>query len=53
VDRVTFGRPNDPAIGARNLARLVRSLRKWRTRHGLAVDETVIARLTALVQGRS
>lgn len=50
VDRVTFGRPNDPAIGARNLARLARSLRKWRSRHGLPVDEAAIAQLTALVQ---
>lgn len=48
VDRVVFGRPNLPTIGARNLARLVRSLRKWRRRHGLAVDDATIAQLTAL-----
>lgn len=53
VDRVVFGRPNDPRIGARNLARLVRSLRKWRTRHGLAVDDGAIARLSALAAERA
>ena len=53
VDRVVFGRPNDPSIGARNLARLVRSLRKWRTRHGLAVDDGAIARLTTLAAERA
>lgn len=53
VDRVVFGRPNDPSIGARNLARLVRSLRKWRARHGLAVDDRELARLTTLAAERA
>ena len=53
VDRVVFGRPNDGTFGARNLSRLVRSLRKWRTRHGLAVDDAAIAQLTALVEAHA
>lgn len=53
VDRVHFGAPNDRGIAGRNLARLVRSLRKWRTRHGLPVDERAVVRLTALAESRA
>lgn len=48
VDRVTFPKGSD--IAARNLARLVRSARKWRTRWGLDLDEDSLSRLAALVQ---
>ena len=48
VDRVTF--PGGGDIAARNLARLVRSARKWRTRWGLDFDEDSLTRLAALAQ---
>lgn len=51
VDRVRFGVPNDPGLAARNLARLTRSLRKWRTRAALPVDDATLARLATLAGG--
>jgi Lipopolysaccharide kinase (Kdo/WaaP) family len=48
VDRVRFGAPNDAGIAGRNFARLARSLRKWRARAALPVDDATIARLAAL-----
>lgn len=49
VDRVKLGSPNEAGIGERNLARLERSLRKWRDRWQLPIDEPAIARLRTLV----
>lgn len=48
VDRVTF--PGGGDIATRNLNRLVRSARKWRTRWGLDFDEDSLSLLAALVQ---
>ena len=48
VDRVRLGVPNDAGIAARNLARLERSLRKWRDRWQLPIEETAITRLRQL-----
>jgi hypothetical protein len=48
VDRVRLGVPNDAEIAERNLARLERSLRKWRDRWALAIDARTIAHLRAL-----
>ncbi len=48
VDRVTF--PGGSDVAARNLKRLVRSARKWRTRWGLDFDEDSLARLAILTQ---
>jgi hypothetical protein len=45
VDRIGFLRSGDSSAGARNLARLTRSLRKFRTKHRLAVREEEIAAL--------
>ena len=46
VDRVTF--PGGSGIAARNLARLTRSARKWRSRWGLDFDEDCLTRLAVL-----
>ena len=51
VDRVRFRRANDASVGTRNLARLVRSLRKRRERDGLAVSDADLARLIEIVEG--
>jgi 3-deoxy-D-manno-octulosonic acid kinase len=48
VDRIRFPSGHASQLGARNLARLVRSLVKWRTRHRLPVTAGHLARLTAL-----
>ena len=48
VDRVRLGPPNDAGIAERNLARLERSLRKWRDRWHLPIDESAITRLRQL-----
>lgn len=48
VDRVVLGTPNDPGIAAHNLARLERSLRKWRDRWRLPIDEAAIGHLRTL-----
>ena len=47
VDRIAFGASDDPTVAGRNIARLVRSARKWRDRQGLAVTESHILRLAA------
>jgi len=51
VDRVRFRRANDASVGTRNLARLVRSLRKRRERDGLAISDAELARLIEIVEG--
>ena len=48
VDRVTF--PGNGDVAARNLDRLVRSARKWRTNWGLDLDENSLARLATLAK---
>jgi hypothetical protein len=48
VDRVRFRAPNDADVGAQNLARLDRSMRKLRDRKGLEVDDAALARLAEL-----
>ncbi len=50
VDRVRFRAPNDTDVGAQNVARLVRSLRKLRDRKALAVDDAALLRLTDLAK---
>ncbi len=52
VDRVEFLSPNDPSVGAQNLVRLERSLRKWRDRRALAMDDAMLARLAAAAEDR-
>lgn len=39
VDRVEFGEPGSAQIASENLARLIRSARKWRKRWNLDIDE--------------
>lgn len=46
VDRVVFGRTNDQSVGAANLARLVRSMRKLRAEQRLTVSDDEITLLT-------
>lgn len=50
VDRVRFRRANDPAVGAQNLARLDRSLRKRRERNALEISDVELSRLAELVE---
>lgn len=50
VDRVSFHAPNDADVGAQNLARLDRSIRKLRERQALALDDAALDRLTALAE---
>jgi Lipopolysaccharide kinase (Kdo/WaaP) family len=50
VDRVEFGRPGDSRVTERNLARFVRSARKWRELYGARVDEAELARVAASVR---
>jgi 3-deoxy-D-manno-octulosonic acid kinase len=45
VDRIAFGRYRDPRAAEANLARLARSARKWRVRHGADISEGDLARL--------
>jgi 3-deoxy-D-manno-octulosonic acid kinase len=45
VDRIGFQRAGDTSAGPRNLARLTRSLRKFRTKHRLPVREDEIGAL--------
>jgi tRNA A-37 threonylcarbamoyl transferase component Bud32 len=47
VDRVRFGAEHDPAIAAANLARLERSLAKWRREHALPITGAELALLRA------
>lgn len=51
VDRVSFGQPPAAAL-EKNLARLVRSLRKWRALHAAAITEPEIARLEEAARDR-
>lgn len=46
VDVVRFASPGDPLVTRRNVARLVRSARKWRAQRGLHVADDELARLT-------
>ncbi len=48
VDRITFLSPGDTRAADRNRARLVRSLRKFRTKHGLPVSEEDVETLERL-----
>ena len=48
VDRVRFRAPDGADVGAQNLARLDRSLRKLRARKALAIDDTALTRLAEL-----
>ena len=50
VDRVQFRRAHDPAVGAKNLARLDRSLRKWRERDALEISDAELSRLAEIVE---
>jgi len=43
VDRVEFSKPDDPAVRDGNVARLLRSARKWRDERGAVFDEREIA----------
>lgn len=45
VDRVEFGRAGDPSVHAANVARLLRSARKWRDERGAAFDEQELQNL--------
>lgn len=46
VDRIEFGKPDDPAVRSGNVARLLRSARKWRDERGAVFDEREIAAIT-------
>jgi 3-deoxy-D-manno-octulosonic acid kinase len=48
VDRVTFGAPGDPGSARGNVARLLRSARKWRDERGAVFDEREFAALGSL-----
>lgn len=50
VDRVRFHSPNDAEVGAQNVARLDRSIRKLRETRKLDVDDAALARLAALAE---
>jgi hypothetical protein len=45
VDRVEFGKADDPLVREGNAARLLRSARKWRDERGAVFDEREIAAL--------
>jgi len=45
VDRVTFGAPGDPDVARGNVARLLRSARKWRDERGAVFAEEELAAL--------
>lgn len=47
VDRITFGEPNDSRIGAANIARLLRSARKQRSKQRIAVSDAELSALAA------
>ena len=50
VDRIRFHIPGDPIVLSANIDRLERSIRKWRDRQGLQVDDTEIAALRARIK---
>jgi hypothetical protein len=52
VDRVTFGAPGSAEIAGANVARLMRSARKWRDERGARFDERELAPLGAVVELR-
>jgi 3-deoxy-D-manno-octulosonic acid kinase len=52
VDRIAFGAADDPTIAGRNIARVVRSARKWRTQWGLEIAEDHVLRLAAAAGSR-
>lgn len=52
VDRVAFGAPASVATAAANVARLLRSARKWRAERGAVFDESELAALVPM-QGTS
>ena len=47
VDRIRFHFPGDPMVLQANVDRLERSIRKWRERRGLAIDDAEIEALRA------
>jgi tRNA A-37 threonylcarbamoyl transferase component Bud32 len=51
VDRVEFGKPEDSAVGAANLQRLLRSARKQRARGTIEVTDADLETLARLVGG--
>ena len=50
VDRVEFGRPGDSSITELNLARFVRSARKWRELHDARIEDAELVRIAAAVR---
>lgn len=52
VDRVTFGGDSSSVLEA-NLARLLRSARKWRELHGAPISETELAELASRARSAS
>jgi hypothetical protein len=52
VDRVEFGRPSDASVHAANVARLLRSARKWRDERGAKFDEHELDDLESPAPGR-
>jgi hypothetical protein len=52
VDRVTFGAPRSTEIARANVARLLRSARKWRDERGASFDERELASLGELQDAR-
>ncbi len=51
VDRVEFGRPGDPAVRDGNVARLLRSARKWRDERGAMFDEAEVTAIAGRLAG--
>jgi hypothetical protein len=52
VDRVTFGARGSAEIARANVARLLRSARKWRDERGALFDERELAALFAAAEPR-
>jgi hypothetical protein len=52
VDRVTFGAPRSAEIARANVARLLRSARKWRDERGALFDESELASLGETLAAR-
>jgi 3-deoxy-D-manno-octulosonic acid kinase len=48
VDRVRFAPPGDPNVRDANIARLERSVRKWRAQHGGGFDDAELRELRAI-----
>jgi hypothetical protein len=51
VDRVEFSRPDDPDVRDGNVARLLRSARKWRDERGAVFDEREVAAISGRLPG--